>query len=165
MIVAYILIGLIIAAIVVGTFAYGIIAEDFKVINKRTSMEQLFLSSMINKIISDIRYTSVGSAFNIDDIYLVSMDFGSYAAQFLLTTHRKKATTFRDWWYYRKIYKKTGDYFSANNYTFSFNSTNFKKDYKNFDELKENLLNDLSLQIKKFNITCKIKNLEKDFEE
>ena len=126
-------------------------------------MEQLFISSMINKIVSDIRYTSVGSVFNIDDIYLVSMDFGSDAVQFLLTTHRKKATTFRDWWYYRKIHKKTGDYFSENNYTFALKSP-YQKDYKNFDELKENLLNDLSLQIKQYNISCKIKNLEKDFE-
>lgn len=164
MIIAFIIMGLMIAAIVVGTFAYGIMAEDFKEINKRTSMEQLCLAHKIDELISDIRYNCVGSAFNNDDMYLVSKDFGSDAVQFLLTTHRKKVTTFWDWWHYYKIYKKTGDYFSENNYTFSFNSTNFKKDYKNFDELKENLLNDLSLQIKKFNINCKIKNLEKDFE-
>lgn len=163
MIIAFIIMGLMISAIIVGTFTYGIIAEDFKEINKRTSIEQLSLSSRINKIVSDIRYTSIASAFNIDDIYLVSSDFGSYAVQFLLTTHRKKASTFRDWWYYRKIYKKTGNYFSENNYTFALTSP-FKKDYKNFDELKENLLNDLSLQIKKYNITCKIKDMEKDFE-
>lgn len=39
----------------------------------------------------------------------------------------------------------------------------FKFVYKNFDELKENLMNDVSLQIKQYNITCKIKDLEKDF--
>ena len=67
-----------------------------------------------------------------------------------------------DWWYYRKIYEKTGDYFSVNNYTFTLKSPH--KEYKNFDELKENLMNDLALEIKKYNITCKIKDLEKDFE-
>ena len=163
MIVAYIIMGLIVASIIVGTFAYGIIAEDFKEINKRTSMEQLCLSNKIDKIIKDIRYSCVGSAFNNDDMYLISADFGSEAVQFLLTTHRKKATTFWDWWHYVKIYRKTGDYFSVDNYTFALKSP-FKKEYKNFDELKENLLNDLSLQIKKYNITCKMKDLEKDFE-
>ena len=163
MIVAYILIGLMVASIIVGTFAYGIIAEDFKEINKRTSMEQLCLSNKIDKIISDLRYTSVGSAFNNDDIYLISADFGSEAVQFLLTTHKREAKTFWDWLHYVKIYRKTGDYFSVDNYTFALKSP-FKKEYKNFDELKENLMNDLSLQIKKYNITCKIKDLEKDFE-
>ena len=161
--IACVILGLMVAAIIVGTFFYGIINEDFKVINKRTSMEQLGLSIEIDKIITDIRYKCVGSAFNNDDMYLISADFGSDAVQFLLTTHRRKATTFRDWWYYRKIYHKTGDYFSVNNYTFTLKSP-FKKDYKNFDELKENLMNDISLQIKKYNITCKIKDLEKDFE-
>ena len=163
MILAYIIMGLMVSAIIVGTFTYGIINEDFKVINKRTSMEQLGLSIEIDKIITDIRYKCVGSAFNNDDMYLISADFGSDAVQFLLTTNRRKATTFRDWWYYRKIYQKTGDYFSVNNYTFALKSP-FKKDYKNFDELKENLMNDISLQIKQYNITCKIKDLEKDFE-
>ena len=163
MIIAFIIMGLMVSAIIVGTFTYGIINEDFKEINKRTSIEQLRLSVAINKLIEGIRYRCVGSAFNNDDMYLISMDFGSYAVQFLLTTHRKKATTFSDWWYYRKIYKKTGDYFSENNYTYALKSP-FKKDYKNFDELKENLMNDISLQIKQYNITCKIKDLEKDFE-
>lgn len=163
MIVAYIIIGLMVAAIVVGTFVYGIIAEDFKEINKRTSMEQLCLANKIDKIIADIRYNCVGSAFNNDDMYLISADFGSDAVQFLLTTHKRKATTFWDWWHYYKIYKKTGEYFSVDNYTYALKSP-FKKEYKNFDELKENLMNDISLQIKKYNITCKIKDLEKDFE-
>lgn len=163
MIVAYIIIGLMVAAIVVGTFVYGIIAEDFKVINKRTSMEQRFLANKIGKIIADIRYNCVGSVFNIDDMYLISADFGSDAVLFLLTTHKRKATTFCDWWHYYKIYKKTGEYFSVDNYTYALKSP-FKKEYKNFDELKENLMNDISLQIKQYNITCKIKDLEKDFE-
>lgn len=162
MIVAYIIIGLMIAAIVVGTYAYGIIDVDFKEINQRTSMEQLYLAKEIDKLITDIRYNCVGSAFNNEDMYLVSSDFGSDTIQFLLSTHRRKATSFSDWWYYHKIYKKTGDYFSVYNYTFTLKT--LKKDYKNFDELKENLMNDLSLQIKKYNITCKMKDLEKDFE-
>ena len=163
MIVAYIIIGLMISAIVVGTFAYGIMSEDFKEINKRTSMEQLRLAKKIYELISDIRYDCVGSAFNSDDMYLVSVDFGSDAVQFLLTTNKRKAVTFWDWWHYHKIYRKTGEYFSVDNYTFTLKSP-FKKEYKNFYELKENLMNDLSLQIKKYNITCKIKDLEKDFE-
>jgi len=162
MIIAYIIMGLMVSAIIVGTFTYGIINEDFKVINKRSSMEQLSLSVEIDKLIEGIRYKCVGSAFNNDDLYLISADFGSDAVQFLLTTHRRKATTFKDWWYYRKIYKKTGEYFSVNNYTFTLKSP--FKEYKNFDELKENLMNDLALEIKKYNITCKIKDLEKDFE-
>lgn len=161
--IAFIIMGLMISSTVVGAYTYGIINIDLKVINQRTSMEQLSLSVAIDKIIEGIRYRCVGSAFNNDDMYLISMDLGSDAVQFILTTHRKKATTFRDWWYYRKIYKKTGDYFSVYNYTFTLKSP-FKKDYKNFDELKENLMNDISLQIKKYNITCKIKDLEKDFE-
>jgi hypothetical protein len=161
MIIAFIIIGLMISTIVVEVFTY-VMNKDLKKINKRTSKEQLRLSLAIDKIIADIRYKCIGSAFNNDDVYLVSEYFGSDAVQFLLTTHRKKATTFSDWWYYRKIYKKTGDYFSENNYTFSLKP--LKKDYKNFDELKENLMNDLSLQIKQYNITCKIKDLEKDFE-
>ena len=163
MIVAYIIIGLMVSAIVVGTFAYGIMSEDFKEINKRTSMEQIRLAKNIAKLVSDIRYDCVGSAFNSDDMYLVSVDFGSDAVQFLLTTNKRKAVTFWDWWHYHKIYRKTGEYFSVDNYTFTLKSP-FKKEYKNFDELKENLMNDLSLQIKKYNITCKIKDLEKDFE-
>lgn len=163
MMIAFIIMGLMVAAIVVGTFVYGIIAEDFKEINKRTSMEQLCLANKIDKIIADIRYNCVGSAFNNDDMYLISADFGSDAVQFLLTTHKRKATTFWDWWHYYKIYKKTGEYFSVDNYTYALKSP-FKKEYKNFDELKENLMNDISLQIKKYNITCKIKDLEKDFE-
>lgn len=162
MIIAFIIIGLMIAAIVVGTFAYGIIDVDLKEINQRTSMEQLYLAKEIDKLITDIRYNCIGSAFNNDDMYLISSDFGSDAVQFLLTTHKRKATTFWDWWHYHKIYQKTGDYFSVDNYTFTLKSPS--KEYKNFDELKENLLNDLSLQIKKYNITCKIKDLEKDFE-
>lgn len=163
MMIAFIIMGLMISSIVVGAYTYGIIDIDLKAINQRTSMEQLSLSVAIDKLIEGIRYRCVGSAFNNDDMYLISMDFGSDAVQFLLSTHRKKATTFRDWWYYRKIYKKTGDYFSVDNYTFALKSP-FKKDYKNFDELKENLMNDISLQIKQYNITCKIKDLEKDFE-
>lgn len=163
MMIAFIIMGLMISSIVVGTFVYGIIAEDFKEINKRTSMEQLCLANKIDKIIADIRYNCVGSAFNNDDMYLISADFGSDAVQFLLTTHKRKATTFWDWWHYYKIYKKTGEYFSVDNYTYALKSP-FKKEYKNFDELKENLMNDISLQIKKYNITCKIKDLEKDFE-
>lgn len=163
MIVAYIIIGLMISAIVVGTFAYGIMSEDFKEINKRTSMEQLYLAKEIDKLVSDIRYSCIGSAFNSDDMYLVSSDFGSDTVQFLLTTNKRKATTFWDWWHYHKIYRKTGEYFSVDNYTFTLKSP-FKKEYKNFDELKDNLMNDLSLQIKKYNITCKMKDLEKDFE-
>lgn len=163
MIIAFIIMGLMISTIVVEVFTY-VINKDLNKINKRTTpMEQLNLSVAIDKIIADIRYKCVGSAFNNDDMYLISEDFGSDAVQFLLTTHRKKATTFSDWWYYRKIHKKTGDYFSVDNYTFALRPP-FKKDYKNFDELKENLMNDLSLQIKKHNITCKIKDLEKDFE-
>lgn len=162
MIIAFIIIGLMISTIVVEVFTY-VMNKDLKKINKRTSKEQLRLSLAIDKIIADIRYKCIGSAFNNDDMYLISEDFGSDAVQFLLTTHRKKATTFSDWWYYHKIYKKTGDYFSENNYTFSLKPP-FKKDYKNFNELKENLMNDLSLQIKQYNITCKIKDLEKDFE-
>ena len=162
MIIALIIIGLMIAAIVVGTFAYGIIDVDLKEINQRTSMEQLYLAKEIDKLITDIRYNCIGSAFNNDDMYLISSDFGSDAVQFLLTTHKRKATTFWDWWHYHKIYQKTGDYFSVDNYTFTLKSSS--KEYKNFDELKENLMNDLSLQIKKYNITCKIKDLEKDFE-
>lgn len=162
MIVAYIIIGLMISAIVVGTFAYGIMSEDFKEINQRTSTETLQLARAIDKIITDIRYTCIASAFNNEDMYLVSSDFGSDTVQFLLTTHKRKATTFWDWWHYYKIYKKTGDYFSENNYTFTLKT--LKKDYKNYDELKENLMNDLALQIKKYNITCKIKDLEKDFD-
>ena len=162
MIVAFIIIGLMISAIVVGTFAYGIIDVDFKEINQRTSMEQLCLAHKIDELISDIRYNCIGSAFNNDDMYLISKDFGSDAVQFILTTNKRKAKTFSDWWYYHKIYKKTGDYFNEYNYTFTLKSP--YKEYKNFDELKENLMNDLSLQIKKYNITCKIKDLEKDFE-
>ena len=163
MMIAFIIMGLMISSIVVGAYTYGIMDVDFKEINKRTSMEQLCLSIKIDTLITDIRYKCVGSAFNNDDLYLISMDFGSDAVQFLMTTHRKKATTFCDWWYYHKIYKKTGDYFSVDNYTFTLKSP-FQKEYKNFDELKENLMNDISLQIKKYNITCKIKDLEKDFE-
>ena len=163
MMIAFIIMGLMISSIVVGAYTYGIMDVDFKEINKRTSMEQLSLSVRIDKFIEGIRYKCVGSAFNNDDLYLISMDFGSDAVQFLMTTHRKKATTFCDWWYYHKIYKKTGDYFSVDNYTFTLKSP-FQKEYKNFDELKENLMNDISLQIKKYNITCKIKDLEKDFE-
>lgn len=162
MIVAYIIMGLIVSAIIVGTISYGIIDADFKEINKRTSMEQLSLAIKIDTLITDIRYKCVGSAFNNDDMYLISCDFGSDAVQFLLTTHKRKAKTILDWWYYRRIYEKTGDYFSVNNYTFTLKSPH--KEYKNFDELKENLMNDLALEIKKYNITCKIKDLEKDFE-
>ena len=163
MIIAFIIMGLMISTTVIEVFTY-VMNKDLKKINKRTTpSEQLFLSVAINKIIEDIRYECVGSAFNNADIYLVSEDFGSDAVQFILTINRKKATTFSDWWYYRKIFKKTGNYFSVDNYTFVLELP-FKKDYKNFDELKENLMNDLSLQIKQYNITCKVKDLEKDFE-
>ena len=159
MIIAFIIVGLMVSAIVVGAYTYGIIDVDFQEINKRTSMEQLSLSVAIDKFIEGIRYKCVGSAFNNDDLYLISMDFGSDAVQFLLTTHRKKATTFSDCWE-----KASSQPRWANCFRHAVLKSPFKKDYKNFDELKENLMNDVSLQIKQYNITCKIKDLEKDFE-